>query len=214
MKITVISDTHGLHHSLALAAGDVLIHGGDFTEIGEFEEAIDFIEWVAKQPFAEKIVIAGNHDFCMEEENHSELEQYFAKLGVHYLNDSGCEIDGINFWGSPITPVFFNWAFNRNRGAQIRQHWSLIPPNTDVLITHGPPLGMLDQCGEPPENVGCKDLLARVNYLKPRVHVFGHIHSATGITRHDNTLFINAAVLDDANNLAHQPKQFELGVHT
>jgi hypothetical protein len=59
---------------------------------------------------------------------------------VIYLNDSGVEIDGLKFWGSPVQPYFHNWAFNRI-GDDICKHWELIPLDTDILITHGPVKG-------------------------------------------------------------------------
>ncbi|MCF6191375.1 MAG: metallophosphoesterase family protein [Cocleimonas sp.] len=119
MKFTFISDTHSLHNKLVLEAGDVLIHCGDFTNKGSLEDAEDFADFMAKQDFSHKVVIAGNHDFCFEDDRVDEAEQLFKERDIIYLNDSGTEIEGLKIWGSPIQPQFFNWAFNRDRGHDI-----------------------------------------------------------------------------------------------
>jgi Icc-related predicted phosphoesterase len=111
------------------------------------------------------------------------------------LNDSGVEIEGMTVWGSPITPFFFDWAFNRHRGAHIRRHWDLIPAGVDILVTHGPPYGILDRTARG-QCVGCEELLPVVERLRPRLHVFGHIHEAYGQVEVKGTRFVNASVLD------------------
>ena len=126
------------------------------------------------------------------------------------MNDSGITIDGIKIWGSPIQPEFFNWAFNRKRGAEIDKHWQLIPDDTDILVTHGPPFGYLDETARM-ERVGCVDLLKRIDEIKPKVHVFGHIHEGYGTAINDrDTLFINASVLDEHYRLVNEPICFEI----
>ena len=143
MKIIAISDTHGLHSQLKLPPGDILIHAGDISVKGTERETVGIMNWFSQQDFKHKILIAGNHDFYFERMPFEEINKMIP-AGIIYLNDSGIEIDGITFWGSPITPEFMNWAFNRKRGNEIAKHWKLIPKNTDVLITHGPPFGKLD----------------------------------------------------------------------
>jgi len=108
------------------------------------------------------------------------------------LNDSGVTIEGIKFWGSPITPFFHDWAFNR-WPAGIKPHWDLIPEEVDVLITHGPPFGILDLTTYSKENVGCPILREKIFSIKPKVHVFGHIHEARGSVEIDGIKFINAS---------------------
>jgi len=89
------------------------------------------------------------------------------------------EIEGVRFWGSPWQPWFFDWAFNLERGEEIRAKWELIPDDTEVLITHGPPQGHGDMTSRG-EGAGCADLLARIRQVKPRYHLFGHIHEGYG----------------------------------
>ncbi|TND08928.1 MAG: metallophosphoesterase [Bacteroidetes bacterium] len=194
MEIICISDTHGLHREISLPPGDILLHAGDVSMGGKEKEIIPFLEWFAKQDYRHKIFISGNHDFFFEKESPEKIRSLIPP-GVIYLNDSGIEIEGVRIWGSPIQPWFMDWAFNRQRGAEIKKHWDLIPDNTDILVTHGPPAGMLDQVytGLP---VGCEDLMETVGRIKPKLHLFGHIHEAYGTIRQDDTLFVNASVLN------------------
>lgn len=194
MQITTLSDTHGLHHQLLLPGGDLLIHAGDVCNRGSQEEAANFINWFEKQPYTYKIFIAGNHDFFFENFTQQEIQDILPK-NIFYLNDTGIEIDGINIWGSPITPEFHNWAFNRKRGEEMNNHWQLIPNNTDILITHGPAFGILDKTFHN-LNVGCEELLKAVKNIQPKYHVFGHIHEAFGSLNEKETTYINTSSLD------------------
>ena len=83
----------------------------------------------------------------------------------------------MKFYGSPQQPAFFDWAFNVERGpAKIGKFGERIPADTDVLVTHGPPLGRGDLCSSG-LRAGCVDLLQHVQQrVKPKLHVFGHIH--------------------------------------
>ncbi len=208
MKLTFISDTHSLHRQIKLSGGDLLIHAGDVCNRGTEGEVLAFIQWFEKQDYVHKIFIAGNHDWFFEEYS----DNYIRKLlpeSVYYLNDSGIEINKVKFWGSPIQPTFFNWAFNRERGAEIDQHWQKIPSDTDILITHGPPFGILDKTvGN--LNVGCEMLRKKVDALQPKIHVFGHIHEARGILEQNNTTFINAATADIHYKMVNLPINVEI----
>ncbi len=206
LTFVFISDTH-LEDLSRLPEGDILVHSGDWCGAGPVARlkadgrsqldrfASQLKRWVPQ--FQKTIIIAGNHDFIAEAE--PELtKSAIEDTGAVYLNDSGYSFGGFNFWGSPIQPWFHDWAYNRQRGDEIRHHWDLIPENTDVLITHGPPYGILDRIysGEKP-HVGCEELLIAVRRVKPRIHAFGHIHEAYGQEKHGETLFVNAAVLNE-----------------
>ena len=215
MKIVAISDTHGKHRNLVLPEGDILIHAGDVSSMGKESEIKDFLNWFSKTDFTYKIMIAGNHDFYFEKigDNAKVLEELIP-ANVIYLNDSGVEIENLGqktlrIWGSPIQPWFFNWAFNRNRGEDIKRHWDKIPKNTDMLITHGPAYGILDKTTRN-ESVGCEDLLEKVKEAKPKFHICGHIHEAYGYIKQSGTEFINASVLDENYNLRNKPIVFEI----
>lgn len=187
MKIVAISDTHTYHDCIDLPAGDVLVHTGDFSFRGNREEYDSFVSWFAKQPHPYKVFIAGNHDRILEREKLPVPE------GVCYLEDSALEIEGVKFYGSPWQPEFFNWAFNLPRGRPLQEKWAQIPEDTQVLLTHGPPHKILDQCSE--GNVGCEDLLERVLKLPNlKYHMFGHIHESYGTTVFGRTTFVNASI--------------------
>lgn len=194
MRIVALSDTHYRHQYVTVPDGDVLVHAGDLTRSGDPAELAEVMRWFARLPHRRKIIIAGNHDWVFDLK--SATAASLVPAGVTYLQDSGCEIDGVKFWGSPVQPTFLHWAFNRSRGAEIDQHWQKIPPNTDVLITHGPPHGILDLVGD--EHVGCEMLRRRLEVIRPACHIFGHVHCARGSVTHEGTTYINAAICTEA----------------
>ncbi|TNE47114.1 MAG: metallophosphoesterase [Bacteroidetes bacterium] len=212
MKFVFISDTHLKHEHLILPPGDVLVHAGDFSKRGTVDETRLFLDWFSGQPHAHKVLVAGNHDFIAEQNP----DAFRAMLpdNVSYLENDSMEIGGLKIWGSPITPWFFDWAFNRHRGAAIRTYWDKIPHDTDIVITHGPPYGILDEVVRNPRPVGCRDLLHRMEQVRPRVHIFGHIHEGYGQVEQNGTLFINAAVLDVKYALKNAPVVWDSEVAT
>ncbi|NIJ44439.1 Icc-related predicted phosphoesterase [Wenyingzhuangia heitensis] len=208
MKIVFISDTHGRHNYVKLPEGDILIHSGDLTSRGDIFEIAHFISWLNKLTFKHIIFIAGNHDFYLEKHSIDDFKDFLPNNAI-YLNDSGCEIEGVKFWGSPIQPEFLNWAFNRERGVDIKKHWDLIPNDTDVLITHGSPYGILDQTVRG-DKIGCEDLLKKVLEIRPKIHAFGHIHEAYGIKNINETTFVNASLLNERYRYTNDPIVLEV----
>ena len=202
-RLVVISDTHGQHFGMEVPDGDILIHCGDFSSSGQYLDALKFVNWFGSQPHKHKIFIAGNHDLYFEQGNPSDVDAFLRIMPpeVHYLQDSGIELEGLKFWGSPVQPTFFNWAFNRDRGEPIKKHWDLIPQGTDVLITHGPPYKICDVAKAEQrfyKNVGCSDLLSATLKIKPKLHVFGHIHFSSGATFiSPKTVYANASICDE-----------------
>jgi Icc-related predicted phosphoesterase len=192
IRIVAISDTHGFHRGLEIPDGDLLIHAGDLTGNGTLDELSEFNGWLASLPHCFKIVIAGNHDWCFERRSQEAVSCLTA--GV-YLQDQGVLLNGLTIYGSPWQPWFFNWAFNLQRGAEIRAKWDMIPTKVDVLVTHGPPLGHGDATWRG-EHAGCHDLLAAVERIRPKLHIFGHIHEGAGVTESDHTTFVNASSCD------------------
>jgi predicted phosphodiesterase len=192
MRIVAISDTHGLHAQVQVPPGDVLVHAGDFTGRGRPHEIEAFSAWIAAQPHRHKLVIAGNHDLSFED---SPAEAQRALRGCTYLQDSGITVDGVHFWGSPWQPEFMDWAFNLPRGGPLAARWALIPDATDVLITHGPPKGILDRCYDGVD-AGCEALSAALARVRPDVHIFGHIHEAAGQLERHGTRYVNACSCD------------------
>lgn len=196
MKIICLSDTHNKHQKLNIPECDLLIHAGDFTQKGKPKEATDFFIWFSQQPARYKVFVAGNHDFCMENDLRLSFEKEAASLGLIYLNDSGITIEGLEIWGSPITPWFHDWAFNRHRGEEIRKHWDLIPSTTNILITHGPVMNVLDKTWRG-LRVGCEELSKMIfdenKFPSLKLHICGHIHEDRGIEVIGDKKFINAS---------------------
>lgn len=208
MKILFMSDTHGKHLSIGeLPSADVLIHSGDVSYKGEINQIEDFIDWFISLNYMHKIFISGNHDFYFENIPTAIVRRMLPQNTFYLCDDSVC-IEGINFHGSPVTPWFFNWAFNRHRGIEINKHWKLISKNTDVLITHGPPYGILD-LNINKEHTGCEDLLIAANRIKPTYHLFGHIHESYGIHKTESTTFINGCLLNENYCLKNKPVLFD-----
>eukprot|EP00128_Syssomonas_multiformis_P009588 Colp12_sorted_trinity150504_noHs@30605 len=227
IRFVCISDTHTKTDQLRVPDGDVLLHAGDFTQEGKQKDVEAFNEWLGKLPHKHKIVIAGNHDISFDEGAYPNLWRRFGhktmadpkKLKASltnctYLEDSGCIVEGYRIWGSPWQPEFFSWGFNLPRGEQLKQKWDLIPNNTDILLTHSPPMGYCDLT-DTQERTGCLDLLEAVqNRIKPLYHIFGHIHEAYGMTTNGQTVFINAATCTLGYKPINMPIIFDLPIRT
>jgi Icc-related predicted phosphoesterase len=198
VRLVLLSDTHGLHDEIDVPEGDVLVHAGDFTIAGTFDEVRRFDRFLARQPHRSKVIIAGNHDRSFEKEPRQARALIKSAL---YLEDEAATVAGIRFYGSPWQPWFLSWAFNLPRGEALRAKWAKIPDDTDVLITHGPPLGILDRTLSG-EAVGCADLFDRIEAVRPALHVFGHIHEGAGIREAGLTTFANASTC----NAGYEPK--------
>jgi len=201
IKIVTISDTHGQHHKLDIPEGDMIIHAGDSTPNGKHDDIEEFLKWYGDLNYGIKILIAGNHDWGFEREPEKYKQEIMDSYGITYLNDSGCKFNGLNIWGSPVQPEFCNWAFNKKRTRDsIGKHWDLIPKNTDILITHGPPALILDKCQYGGHNAGCGLLWNKIQEIKPVLHVFGHIHEGRGVVVDDKSgspiTYCNSSSLD------------------
>lgn len=206
LRLVCIGDTHGRHRKLELPSGDILIHSGDFDG-RSVEEIDDFNAWLGSLPFRHKLVIAGNHDLLFDRE--PKLARAHLTEAT-YLQDSGVTIEGVKFWGSPVNSVGGDWAFTRERLVKIRKHWDLIPDDTDVLITHEPPYGTLDKPHILAKHAGCQYLLGAVLRVKPKLHVFGHVHGGYGRECAWNMTLVNCAVVDNARTLVNPPTVIEL----
>lgn len=209
MNITLISDTHDQHRYMPAEEfphGDTIIHAGDWSMNGSVRDLGNFLTWFSTLPYANKIFISGNHDWCFDNANKVDAYKMLDNFkGVTYLQDESIIIDGIKIYGSPTTPRFHDWAFNKERGAAIAMEWEKIPHDTDILVTHGPPLNYGDRTIRGNRLVGCVDLLNTVIQIKPKLHIFGHIHEGRGIYSNNDTTFINASTLDEYYSTIHEP---------
>jgi len=196
-----MSDTHLCHEDrgdpwkIPVPPGDLVIHAGDGTFEGSVSEIQRWLEWFSGLPHTHKVMIAGNHDWLFERVQ--TLARSMLPKGVVYLQDQMVEIGGLKIYGAPWTPMFMDWAFNLDRGHRLREKWNLIPRGIDVLVTHGPPYGILD-LNYHGEHVGCKDLRDVIERVRPRLHVFGHIHGAHGVMAYGGATYVNASVVNEA----------------
>lgn len=199
VRLVLLSDTHLLHRSIDVPSADILIHAGDFTMFSESLHAtIDFNAWLGELPHCHKIVVPGNHEFFLEADSVKRSQLSNATL----LINEGIEIEGLRIWGSPL----YGGAFGLSSTADRRGLYAQIPKDTDLLITHGPPYGILDST--PPDSSvhsGCQELLDAVMRIEPKLHVFGHVHAAHGIFETSQTVFVNAAMLGIDGDLEQSP---------
>ena len=203
MKVVCISDTHEKHEGLEVPDGDILIFAGDCSMVGSSEALHRFNEWLGKLPHEHKFWTYGNHEWTCDPNNRNYCSGYEKIItNGKQLNGNGAEVDGFKLWGSPMAPRFHGWAFGLEAYETFR-YWRHIPENTDVLITHGPPRGIMDQNGIG-EHCGCPNLTERVQQITTRVHVFGHIHTQYGVEERDGTRYVNASVLDDRYELVRE----------
>jgi len=212
MKVVCISDTHCKHDKIKIPACDLLLHAGDFTSIGKYLEISNFIHWFAAQPATHKVFIAGNHELtiCPLQGNPSQYRELFTTLcsdyKIHYLNNSHVVVDGIKIYGTPWTPKYYDWAFNgeddelaNNNYPKLKDIYANIPLDIDILLSHGPPFGYLDEAVRTKDRVGSKSLLKAIDE-RPNLKyvVFGHIHYCGGrIVEYNGKKLINAASLNE-----------------
>lgn len=197
MTILHLSDTHNKHHLLKdLPEADIIIHSGDVSFAGSEDEVTDFIEWFGALPYKYKIFIAGNHDDCLFGANIDGLPE-----NCFYLCNSGITIEGVKFYG---VPMFMEDALSGDYDKNIQE----IPNDTDVLITHQPPYCILDSSAN--INYGDRNLLQTVLKIKPKLHLFGHIHDACGVEKNENILFANTAILNEHYEISNKPILLEI----
>lgn len=203
MNILTISDTHGKHEFLDIPKDiDMIIHAGDFSNYFDprlnLRESVLFLQWFESLKIKHKVLIAGNHDTAVEKKLVDP-----RVYGITYLEHESCEIAGLTIFGSPYTPTFNNWAFNRARH-KLHNYWEDIPENTNILVTHGPPKGILDiteDIDRTFKQCGCSALFKKVQKVEPILHIFGHLHTEEGIYNSGQfsppdlgTVFVNASV--------------------
>lgn len=223
MKVVLISDTHRLHNKVEVPDGDLLIHCGDFTQQGHEREAIEFNDWMGKLPHKNKVVIAGNHDWCMTRFSFGKFNRFnsvFSRERIAeitsnytYLCNSGVKILGLNIWGSPVTPQFGDWAFMVEGEGQLTHQWKAIPDSTNILVTHGPERGIRDKSFRG-DLCGCSALRERISRLPNlRLHTYGHIHEGAGVTEatpENNYISANASIVNELYAVVNKPIVMDL----
>lgn len=184
MNLLHLSDTHGLHRRIKdLPSANVIVHSGDISNSGTEEEVLDFLNWLIELPYPHKIFVIGNHDLCLwDAENIEDLPD-----NVHFLQDRSVTIDGVKFFG-----LGYNHPEEQ------------IPADSDVVVTHEPPIMILDESAG--THWGNVMLRNRILQVKPRYHIFGHAHNSYGTQNQDGIVFSNSALLDDMNRLVRKPR--------
>jgi predicted phosphohydrolase len=201
LTIVCLSDTHELHRELEVPNGDILIHAGDFTMFSKSAAAIlDFNDWLGELPHRSKILIPGNHEFFLEADP---SRRNLISNAIVLINE-GVEVAGLKIWGSPTTPLL-GAAFGVGSPADRTRLYAAIPNDVDILVTHGPPYGILDRSPGALHHAGCPQLLEAVTWLKPQLHIFGHVHGAHGTVSTEDTLYVNAALLGPDGDLDASP---------
>jgi Icc-related predicted phosphoesterase len=207
MKILALSDTHNFGYPLDhLPDADILIHAGDACMNGNKKEHIAFCNWMsaARHKYQHRIYVPGNHDqqFCGPPFDNEAAQSVYAHV---LINESIC-IEGLTFYGSPITrPAGHDWYYFRS-DIERAKHWATVP-KCDVLVTHDPPFGIGDRLESNGENIGCNAIRQYVENHCPILHIFGHIHEGHGVysakyregmldNPNAKTTFINAAIRD------------------
>jgi predicted phosphohydrolase len=180
VRVVCISDTHD--QTVRVPPGDILIHAGDLTDSGTAEDVQKQLDWLKGQPHQVKIVIAGNHDSYFDQSSRVEADvKSGAKVnleGLIYLESALTvqKVKGrhISIFGVPDIPKCGPKSF-AFQYAEENQPWlSKVPPQTDILVTHCPPKHHRDL------DLGDVNLLRELWRVKPRLHVFGHVHWGHG----------------------------------
>lgn len=226
MRITVISDTHTLHSLITkdLPGGDLLLHTGDLMNSGYVEkDVVEFCSWFnSLDNYKSKVFIAGNHDRMFQNNPEAVQQIIDSHKNIDYIQDDTLTLyfdgpngefpeDNIHIYGSPWQPWFYDWAFNLPKnGPGLASKWEAIPKNTDILLTHGPAWGILDTvAGNLHAKLGCELLAERIEVIKPKIHVCGHIHTGYGYKFENGTHFFNASVLDEQYEYRQKPITFD-----
>ncbi len=205
-KIVMVSDTHDRYGKFDMPEGDILLHAGDLTFHGKAEELARFNDWLDDLEFKHKIIVPGNHDLTFE--SHWDWAKAMTYAADAVLNGEMYEAEGFKIWGEPRQPWFHDWAFNVER-ENMKKVWDQIPPGIDILVTHGPPLGVGDLTPRG-ERVGCQYQRQWIQEYQPKLVVCGHIHNGYGLYQVGKTLVVNASVCDEHYEPVNKPIVIEL----
>lgn len=207
MKIACISDCHEQWQDVVIPECDLLISAGDYSYRGDRTIVRTYHTWLAQQRAKHIISLQGNHELWVEANFREALDIVTAiDRRIHFVAHDAIEIEGIKIYCSAVTPAFNDWAWNVERGEDIAKHWASIPDDTEILVTHGPARGILDG-----DNLGCVDLTERITELDNlKLHVFGHIHGASGEIVLNKVKHVNAAICDEKYKPTNPVRMVEL----
>ena len=192
-RIVACSDTHGKHRDLQIPEGDIFIFAGDF-EIRTITELVEMKEWLTGLPHKDVVFIYGNHDFT--EELSAEKTREFFGNKITYLQNSSAFVQGFKIWGSPYCPYFNNWAWMQPDN-MLKEMWDVIPLETEIIITHSMPYGILDGVLPRMQSVGSLTLRDAIKRVHPYIQIGGHLHESYGQYTDGKTDYYNVAVMDE-----------------
>lgn len=207
-RIHAISDTHRAHIDLTpkLTGGDLLVHAGDADCFDEVTAAT-FLRWcikVAKNYRYGMVLTAGNHDTYIAEYE-DEVRDILEGSNVHLLLNESIVLGGMKIYGSPHSIAYGDrWTAFAGVDTELKRAWEKIPGDTDILVTHSPPFGILD-AGQ-----GSQSLLERVIEVKPKVHIFGHIHHEHGVIIQNFIVSVNASLVKTNGETCLSPKAIKI----
>ena len=204
-SLCIIADTHRKHREITIPDCDILIHCGDFCSFQREDIQVlnDVDTWFAESPAAHVLCIGGNHDFPLQ-------SREFRFAHAHFLEDSLVEIDGLTIYGSPWCPDLSGFAYYASAD-ELMERWKQIPSEIDILITHTPPYGILDHPTSGTVHLGCPHLRNELNRIRPRLHVFGHVHASHGMHENSGTRYVNAAIVGGPDyEVRHAPTKTEI----
>jgi len=193
MQITAISDTHNKCNSIQIPNSDLLLHAGDCTMMGGLDEFACFANWFGSLPGKTKILIPGNHDFCLQTDI-GLCKRIGLDSGFHILVDETIILGKHHIHGIPWIPKLATWAFYATEEF-FAQKLELIPVDTTILVSHAPAYKILDKTANN-FHTGWKGLRDVIKHIKPQLHICGHIHEAHGTLQKPDTLHINASLCD------------------
>ncbi|XZE18565.1 metallophosphoesterase [Pirellulaceae bacterium SH449] len=217
-----ISDTHNRHRELNVPKGvDVVIHCGDESGSGDpwrnATEARSFFHWYTSLDIPIKLFTPGNHSTAIEQGLITPAEYPEVQFLIHEQT----VVNGLVIFGTPYTPEFYDWAYMRAR-EDLDAVWQSIPDNVDILITHGPPKGILDVTHDFDTreliHVGSGSLTRHVKQrIKPLVHAFGHIHDERGVrnfgmVQESGVTFVNCSCCNIGNKLVNHGLVLEINL--
>ncbi len=215
MIIDCVSDLHGKYPELE--GGDLLIIAGDCTATDYARQWVIFFDWLKKQKYSKKILVAGNHDGFLSQcasTKEALLLGVYEDEGFEYLQDSGTEFEGLKIWGTPWTPWFMgvhpSCKHFMMSEAVLDNNFMYIPDDTDILISHGPPFGVLDKnifkkhCG----SYALSEKISKDLHLK--YHIFGHIHEGYGEMLEGTHVSINCSIMDENYYPTNKPVRINL----
>jgi len=213
MKIVAVSDPHGMLPDVPPC--DLLLLGGDLCPVTNHRLSFQadwlnttFRAWLRRLPARKIVGVAGNHDFIFEQAPATVPRD----LPWTYLQDELTEWEGLKIYGTPWQPWFYDWAFNLYE-EELEKKWRLIPAGTDILVLHSPPYGYGDgvpERGEKVRRCGSPSLLRRIEEVRPKLAIFGHIHEGRGEWQVGPTVLANVTLVNAAYEVVYQPWLYEL----